>query len=136
MVQNLVIVRFQNAEVRVVVDVGQGRSTQKLRLPSVMELLLRRKQAVLDATQRCTAPQVAENRGTQQIPGVEFLGVKPAAVFTGRLILRDADKRLARKHIAQLREHRDSLRLHGGDVAMLKGGTSSSYTVSAVFYWP
>lgn len=71
---------------------------------------------------------------TQQVPGVEFLSVEPATVFTGRLILRDA-KRLTRQHIAQLREHRDSLRLHGEDVAMLKGGTSSSYTVSAVFYW-
>lgn len=70
-----------------------------------------------------------------QVPGVEFLSVEPATVFTGRLILRDANKRLARQHIAQLREHRDSLRLHGGDVSMLKGGTSSSYTVSAVFYW-
>ena len=61
MLQNLVVVHFQNAEVRVIVDVGQGWSTQKLSLSGVMEFLPRGKQAVLNATQRRTAPHVAEN---------------------------------------------------------------------------
>ena len=113
MPQQQVVVALQNAKVDSRVNVRKSRALQITSLTGVMQLFLGGQQAVLNAVQRGASAKVAEDQGAKQILNVVFLCVDLTPVGDDDFFVGQIYQGFTRQHIAQLREYRGSLRLHG-----------------------